>query len=60
MEIPGGNFIAGPSEIALRTMGRLLNVSDFGKIILSQQNGQVVTLADIAKVKDWQLEAPPG
>src|SRR5438552_8273776 len=41
VEIPGGNFIAGPSEIALRTMGRLTNVTDFSKVILSQQNGSV-------------------
>ena len=38
VEIPGGTFISGPSEIALRTMGRLENVDDFNRIILSQRN----------------------
>src|SRR5262245_48239041 len=52
IEIPGGNFTSGASEIALRTMGRLTNVSDFGKIILSQQNGQVVTFGDVGRVQD--------
>ena len=56
IEIPGGNFTAGPSEIALRTMGRLTNVTDFTKIILSQQNGSVVTLGDVGHVYDTVQE----
>ncbi len=34
VEIPGGSFIAGPTEIALRTMGRIQNV-DFNRIIIA-------------------------
>src|SRR5437667_339829 len=56
IEIPGGNFIAGPSEIALRTMGRLTNVSDFTRIIISQQNGLVIKLGDIGRVVDTVQE----
>src|SRR5262249_24376604 len=63
IEIPGGNFISGPSEIALRTMGRLTNVSDFTKIILSQQlngpqsvNGSVITFGDVEHVQDTVQE----
>src|SRR3989441_6516279 len=52
IEIPGGNFVAGPSEIALRTMGRLTNVTDFSRIILSQQNGSVITFADVGHAYD--------
>jgi len=52
IEIPGGNFIAGPSEIALRTMGRLTDVTDFSRIILSQQNGLVITYGDVGRVYD--------
>src|SRR6185503_15485992 len=52
IEIPGGNFIAGPSEIALRTMGRLTDVTDFSRIILSQQNGSVITFGDIGHAYD--------
>src|SRR5437879_8984347 len=56
IEIPGGNFVAGPSEIALRTMGRLTNVADFSRIILSQQNGAIIKLGDVARVLDTVQE----
>ena len=56
VEIPGGTFISGPSQIALRTLGRLTNVPDFAKIILSQRNGSVVTLGDVARVVDTVQE----
>ncbi len=52
VEIPGGTFIAGPSEISLRTMGRIKNVEDFNRIILAYRNGSVVTFADIGRVVD--------
>ena len=52
VEIPGGTFISGPSEIALRTMGRLENVDDFNRIILSQRNGSAVTFKDVGRVVD--------
>src|SRR5437016_5068544 len=56
IEIPGGNFVAGPSEIALRTMGRLTNVADFSRIILSQQNGSVIKMGDVGHVVDTVQE----
>jgi HAE1 family hydrophobic/amphiphilic exporter-1 len=52
VEIPGGTFIAGPSEIALRTMGRIKNVDDFNRIILAYLKGSVVTFADVGRVVD--------
>src|SRR6185295_10896612 len=52
VEIPGGTFISGPSEIALRTMGRLENVDDFNRIILSQSNGSTVKFGDVGRVVD--------
>ncbi|HYR43164.1 MAG TPA: efflux RND transporter permease subunit [Terriglobia bacterium] len=52
IEIPGGNFTAGSSDIALRTMGRLTDVSDFGRIIITQQNGSVIKLGDVGRVLD--------
>lgn len=52
VEIPGGTFIAGPSEIAMRTMGRIKNVSDFNRIILSYRNGSVITFGDVGRVSD--------
>jgi hydrophobic/amphiphilic exporter-1 (mainly G- bacteria), HAE1 family len=56
IEVPGGTFVAGPSQIALRTMGRIGNVSDFNKIILSYRNGSVVTFGDIGRVVDTVQE----
>jgi len=35
IEVPGGSFIAGPSEVALRTMGRIRNVTDFNRIVIA-------------------------
>ncbi len=52
VEIPGGTFIAGPSEIAMRTMGRIKDVQDFNRIILAYREGSVVTFGDIGRVSD--------
>jgi hydrophobic/amphiphilic exporter-1 (mainly G- bacteria), HAE1 family len=52
VEIPGGSFLSGPAEIALRTMGRIQNVEDFNKIIISYSGGSVVTFGDIGRVLD--------
>src|SRR5215813_6549779 len=45
VEVPGGNFIAGPSEVALRTLGRIKNVEDFNRIVLAYRDGSVITFA---------------
>jgi HAE1 family hydrophobic/amphiphilic exporter-1 len=52
VEVPGGSFITGPSEIALRTMGRIKNVNDFNRIILAYREGSVITFGDIGRVTD--------
>ncbi len=52
VEAPGGSFTAGPSDIAMRTMGRLRDVKDFDKIVLAYSDGSVVTLEDVARVTD--------
>jgi HAE1 family hydrophobic/amphiphilic exporter-1 len=52
VEIPGGSFIANSAEIALRTMGRIQNVEDFNKIIISYSGGSIVTFGDIGRVLD--------
>lgn len=59
VEIPGGSFIAGPSEIALRTMGRMTRVEDFNRIILAYRNGGTVTFSDVGRVVDT-IEEPKG
>jgi hydrophobic/amphiphilic exporter-1 (mainly G- bacteria), HAE1 family len=52
VEIPGGSFLAGPAEIALRTMGRIQNVEDFNKIIIAYSGGSVIAFQDIGRVLD--------
>ena len=55
-EIPGGSFIAGPSEFSMRTMGRLRDVREFQKIVLASQAGSVITLGDVARITDANEE----
>jgi hydrophobic/amphiphilic exporter-1 (mainly G- bacteria), HAE1 family len=55
-ETPGGTFITGPSEIAMRTMGRLRDVRDFEQIVLAYNTGSVITVADVARVSDSNEE----
>ena len=53
VEIPGGSFVAGPAEVALRTMGRIKDVEDFKRIVLTyRSDGSVVTFGDIGRVQD--------
>ncbi len=56
VETPGGSFISGPAEIAMRTMGRLRDVRDFDAIVLAYSAGSVVRLSDVARVTDSNEE----
>ena len=58
VEVPGGNFIAGPSEVALRTLGRIKNVDDFNRIVLAYRDGSVITFADVGRVQDTRAGNP--
>jgi HAE1 family hydrophobic/amphiphilic exporter-1 len=52
VEVPGGAFVTGPAEVALRTMGRIDNVNDFTGIILTYRDGSAITLGDVGRVVD--------
>jgi HAE1 family hydrophobic/amphiphilic exporter-1 len=53
VEIPGGQFTAGPADVAVRTMGRIKNVDDFNRIVISYRaDGSVITFADVGRVQD--------
>jgi len=53
VEIPGGQFTAGPADVAVRTMGRIKNVDDFNRIVIAYRaDGSVITFADIGTVQD--------
>jgi HAE1 family hydrophobic/amphiphilic exporter-1 len=53
VEIPGGQFTAGPADVAVRTMGRIKNVDDFNRIVIAYRaDGSVITFADVGRVQD--------
>ena len=53
VEIPGGQFTAGPADVAVRTMGRIKNVEDFNRIVITYRaDGSVVTFKDVGRVQD--------
>jgi multidrug efflux pump len=49
-EIPGGRVEGSGREFAVRTRGELSKPEEFGAIIVSQKNNDVVRLRDIAEV----------
>ncbi len=56
VEYPGGRVKQGLSEEMLRTLGRVTEVQDFSKIIVSEQDDRPVTVGDIATVEDGVKE----
>ncbi len=52
VEIPGGSFVTGAAEVALRTMGRIHDVEDFNRIVLTYKDGAAVTFGDVGRVQD--------
>ncbi len=56
VEIPGGSFMTGPTEVALRTMGRIKDVDDFNRVIIAYRDGSVITFADVGRAIDTVQE----
>jgi len=52
VEYPGGRLKQGMSEEVLRTLGRITDVSDFSRVIVSEFEGRPVTIGDIGVVED--------
>jgi HAE1 family hydrophobic/amphiphilic exporter-1 len=52
VEYPGGRMSQGMSEQVLRTLGRITEVPDFSKIIVSEHDGKPVTVGDLGVVED--------
>lgn len=51
-EVPGGRIDQGPSELVLRTLGRIEQVKDFENIVVANVGGAPVYLGDVARVED--------
>ncbi|HEY2662811.1 MAG TPA: efflux RND transporter permease subunit [Candidatus Binataceae bacterium] len=52
VEYPGGRMKQDFSEQMLRTLGRVTQVDDFSRLIVSEQDGRPVTIGDLATVQD--------
>ncbi|MGO9454479.1 MAG: efflux RND transporter permease subunit [Candidatus Binataceae bacterium] len=52
VEYPGGRLKQGQSEEMLRTLGRITEVPDFERVIVSEEGNRPVTVGDIATVED--------
>jgi len=57
IEVPGGRIDQGPSELVLRTLGRIEEVRDFERMVVSSGSGAPVYLGDIARIEDGHEEA---
>jgi HAE1 family hydrophobic/amphiphilic exporter-1 len=56
VESPGGRIIRGPSEVGVRTMGRVENVEDFNRIIIKNVGGAPIRLRDVGYAEDGMAE----
>ena len=52
VEVPGGSIVRGTNEFAVRTLGRVDAVSQFGDIIVANTNGSPIRVNDIGRVED--------
>jgi len=56
VEVPGGRVETGPSDIVVRTLGRVERVEEFGDVIIRQVEGALIRVRDVATVTDAQEE----
>src|SRR5476651_2060009 len=56
IEIPGGRVDQGPQSVTLRTRGRVQTVAEFNDIVVRQQAGHAVRIADVARVEDGEAD----
>ena len=53
---PGGSIETGPQSITLRIAGRVDDVDGIARIVVREDQGHVVRIADVARVEDGQEE----
>src|SRR5688500_17435206 len=56
VEIPGGRIDQGPREVSLRTLGRVTDPRDFGRIVVANAGGRPIRVNDIGRVVDGYEE----
>jgi hydrophobic/amphiphilic exporter-1 (mainly G- bacteria), HAE1 family len=56
IESPGGRIVRGPTELGVRTLGRVENVNDFGRIIVKNVGGAPIRIQDVGAAEDGMGE----
>ena len=56
IEAPGGRIVRGPTELGVRTMGRVENVADFNRIIVKNVGGAPIRVQDVGTAEDGMAE----
>lgn len=56
IESPGGRIVRGPSEMGVRTMGRIEHVNEFGNIIIKNVGGSPIRIRDVGYAEDGVAE----
>ncbi len=56
VEAPGGRIVRGPTELGVRTRGRVTAVEDFGRIIVKSVGGAPIRIQDVGVAEDGMAE----
>jgi HAE1 family hydrophobic/amphiphilic exporter-1 len=56
IEAPGGRIVRGPTELGVRTLGRLEAVSEFGGVIIKNVSGAPIRIHDVGYAEDGTAE----
>lgn len=52
LEVPGGRLDQGTRELVVRTLGRMMAVTDFNHLIIANVGGQPILLSHVATIAD--------
>jgi hydrophobic/amphiphilic exporter-1 (mainly G- bacteria), HAE1 family len=56
VESPGGRIVRGPSEVGVRTMGRVESIEQFNNIIIKNVGGSPIRVRDVGYAEDGMAE----
>ncbi len=56
IEAPGGRIVRGPTEVGVRTLGRVTDVAQFNDIIIKNEGGSPIRVSDVGRVEDGVAE----
>lgn len=56
VETPGGRVVRGPSELGVRTLGRVEKVEEFNNIIVKNVGGAPIRIRDVGHAEDGMAE----